>query len=102
MIRLNEMILAPFVACFMAFLGKGDIVMIIGVVTKARQAWMDWLEFQDLRFKVQRMYLVTTMLGGPFIRANDPEYQAYVYADAVVRAQTGLLRMTDKRRPRPA
>jgi hypothetical protein len=95
------MILAPFLAFFLAFLGKGDIMMIFGVVTKARKAWMDWLEFQDLRFKVQRMYLVTNMLGGPFIRTNDPEYQAYVYADAVVRAQTGMLRKSGAPYQRP-
>ena len=73
-------------------------MMIVGAATKAHQAWSDWIEFQDLRFKVQRMYLVTTMLGGPFIRTNDPEYQAYVYADAVVRAQTGMLKHGN---PRP-
>jgi hypothetical protein len=69
-------------------------MMIVAAATKAQSAWSDWIEFQDLRFQVQRMYLVSTMVGGPFIRTNDPEYQAYVYADAVVRAQTGMLRKT--------
>jgi hypothetical protein len=32
------------------------------------------------------------MLGGPFIRSNDPEYEPYVYADAIVRAQTGMIK----------
>ena len=92
MIRLNEMILAPIITCFLSFLGKGDIMMIVAAATKAHSAWTDWLEFQELRFQVQRMYLVCNLLGGPFIRTNDPEYQAYVYADAVVRAQMGLLK----------
>jgi len=91
MIRLNEMILAPLIACFVTFLGNGDIMMIVAAATKAHSAWTEWIEFQDLRFQVQRMYLVSTMLGGPFIRTNDPEYEPYVYADAVVRAQMGML-----------
>lgn len=91
MIRMNEMLIAPLVACFLAFLGKGDIMMIVSAATTAHRVWMEWIEFQELRFKVQRMYLVSTMLGGPFIRTNDPDYEPYVYADAVVRAQTGML-----------
>jgi hypothetical protein len=85
------MILAPLVACFFAFIGKGDIMMVISAATTAHKVWTEWLEYEDLRFQVQRMYLVSTMLGGPFIRTNDPEYEPYVYADAVVRAQMGML-----------
>jgi hypothetical protein len=97
MIRMNEMLVAPLIAMFFAFLGKGDFMMILSAATTAHKAWNDWLEYQDLRFKVQRMYLVTAMVGGPFIRTNDPEYEPYVYADAVVRAQTGMLTQTKRR-----
>jgi hypothetical protein len=92
MIRLNEMFLAPLIACFSAFIGKGDIMMVLSAATTAHKAWTEWIEFQDLRFQVQRMYLVSAMVGGPFIVTNDPVYEPYVYADAVVRAQTGMLR----------
>ena len=98
MIRWNEMLIAPLIACFLAFLGKGDLMMIFSAATAAHRVWSEWIEFQELRFKVQRMYLVTNMLGGPFIRTNDPEYEPYVYADAVMRAQTGML---TRARPRP-
>ena len=97
MIRMNEMLVAPLIAIFLAFLGKGDIMMIVSAAMTAHRVWTEWLEFQDLRFKVQRMYLVSSMLGGPFIRTNDPEYEAYVYADAIVRAQTGMLKMSATR-----
>jgi hypothetical protein len=97
MIRLNEMLVAPLIAIFFAFLGRGDLMMVLSAATTAYEAWNDWLEYQDLRFKVQRMYLVTAMVGGPFIRTNDPEYEPYVYADAVVRAQTGMLTQTKRR-----
>lgn len=90
-IRLNEMFVAPFVAFFLAFLGKADLMMIISAATTAHRVWTEWIEFQELRFQVQRMYLVSSLVGGPFIRTNDPEYEPYVYADAVVRAQTGML-----------
>ena len=89
MLRLNEMILAPIIACFLAFLGKGDILMIVSAATTAHKAWSNWIEFQDLRFQVQSMALMTALGGGPFIRTNDPTYQAYVYADAVVRLTHG-------------
>lgn len=101
MIRLNEMIIAPIVACFFALIGKGDIMMIISAATTAHKVWSEWIEYEDLRFQVQRMYLVSTMVGGPFITTNDPRYEPYVYADAVVRAQTGML-TRGKHRPRPA
>lgn len=92
MIRVNEMIIAPLVAFFLAFIGKGDLMTIISAATTAHKAWTEWIEYQDLRFEVQRMYLLTAAVGGPFIRTNDPDYQAYVYADAVVRARSGMLR----------
>ncbi len=96
MIRMNEMLVAPLIAIFFSFIGKGDLMMVVSAATTAHKAWNDWLEYQDLRFKVQRMYLVSAMVGGPFIRTNDPEYEPYVYADAVVRAQTGMLTQTGR------
>ena len=100
-IRVNEMLVAPMIAFFFAFLGEGGFMKVISAATTAHRAWTEWIEFQDLRFQVQRLYLVSTMVGGPFIRTNDPEYEPYVYADAVVRAQTGMLRSYTLR-PRPA
>lgn len=97
MIRLNEMLVAPLIAIFLSFLGKGDFMMIISAAMTAHRVWTEWLEYQDLRFKVQRMYLVSSMLGGPFIRTNDPEYEPYVYADAVARAQAGMLTLSGHR-----
>jgi hypothetical protein len=100
MIRLNEMLLAPILAFFFAFLGQGGFMKVISAATTAHKAWSEWIEFQDLRFQVQRLYLVSSMVGGPFIRTNNPEYEPYVYADAVVRAQTGMLRTSGRlRRP---
>ena len=108
LVRVNEMLMAPVVAIFMALIGEGGMMRLIPTVTTAYTVWSEWIEFQELRFHVQRLYLVSAMVGGPFIRTNDPEYEPYIYADAVVRAQTGLLRMSATprspatRRPVPA
>lgn len=91
MIRINEMILGPIISFFLAFLGKGDIFMVISAATTAHRSWSEWIEFETLRFEVQNMYLTTMACGGPFIGTNDPDYQAFVYADAVVRVQEGIL-----------
>lgn len=100
MIRLNEMFIAPLVACTLAFLGRGNLMMVLSAATTAHKAWMQWLEYQDLRFQVQSMYLLTMAAGGPFIRTNDPTYQAYVYADGVMRIRNGMLTQ-NTRRPDP-
>jgi len=94
MIRLNEMFLGPIIVFTLAFIGSGDILSIFSVVSSAHKAWTDWIEYETLRFEVQNMYLLTMAVGGPFIRTNDPTYQSYVYADAVVRAQTGMLKLS--------
>jgi hypothetical protein len=91
LVRLNEMLVAPVIALFLVLTGEGDMMRLIPMATTAYTVWSEWIEFQELRFHVQRLYLVSALVGGPFIRTNDPEYEPYVYADAVVRAQTGML-----------
>lgn len=98
MIRFNEMVLGPIITFTLAFIGKGDILTLFSIVSSAHKAWSDWIEYQTLRFQIQNMYLLTMQVGGPFIRTNDPTYQAYVYADAVVRAQTGMLKLSSHHR----
>jgi hypothetical protein len=96
------MIIGPIMTIFLSFLGLGDFMMVVSGAMAAHRAWTEWLEYQELRFQVQRMYLVSSMLGGPFIRTNDPAYEPYVYADAIVRARTGMLTQTTRQRPASA
>jgi hypothetical protein len=84
-IRMNEMIVAPMVAMFSLFTGDYDFLMIGSAAMTAHRVWSEWLEYDDLRFQVQRMYLVTMASGGPHIVTNDNTYLPYVYADAVIR-----------------
>jgi hypothetical protein len=84
-IRMNEMIIAPMVATFSLFMGDYDFLTIGSAAMTAHRVWSEWIEYDDLRFEVQRMYLLTMASGGPQIVTNDNTYLPYVYADAVMR-----------------
>jgi len=97
MIRINEMILTPLICIFFVILRQADIMLIISSCIATFRSWSEWIEYQELRILMQRMYLVCMATGGPLIRTNDNEYLPYVYADAVVRrgmrrqdSETGL------------
>lgn len=87
----NDMILMPFITLFLFFVGLADPILIFTTVLKTYQVWRDYCEYIDLRFQVQRMFFVCQSIGGPFIVTNDLTYMPYVYADAVVRKNQGLL-----------
>lgn len=97
-LRINELLLGPLIALCMTFLGKHDLFAIASAAVATYRSWSEWLEYNDLRFQMQRMYLETLLLGGPFIRTNDPTYLPYVYADAVTRKAEGLLTRDKPRR----
>jgi hypothetical protein len=88
-IRLNEMVIAPLIAIYCALTGDTDIFMLVSAAMTTHRAWTEWLEFDDLRFEMQRMYLLTMATGGPQIVTNDPAYMPYVFADAAVRFKSG-------------
>lgn len=86
MIRINEMILSPLITLTLLGLDSLDVVSLVTAVLSTYRVWRDWIEYSDLRFTMQHMYLTTMATGGPQIVTNDPTYLPYVYADAVVRA----------------
>lgn len=83
--RVNELILSPFIALVLLLLRRLDFLSGVSACLGAYTAWSQWIEYNELRFQVQSMYLVTMRTGGPHIVTNDPTYLPYVYADAVVR-----------------
>ncbi len=85
MMRMNDLILTPFIAIFLFFLDRADLISMLSTAFATWKAWSEWFKFSTLRFEVQRMYLETMAHGGPYITTNDPDYLPYVYADAVVR-----------------
>ena len=85
MIRINEMIITPLICIFFMILRQADVMLIISSCISTFRSWNEWIEYQELRILIQRMYLVCMATGGPFIRTNDNEYLPYVFADAVVR-----------------
>jgi hypothetical protein len=87
----NDMILMPLITLFLLFIGLGDPIVLFTTAVKTYQVWRDFCEYTDLRFQVQRMFFVCQAVGGPFIVTNDQTYMPYVFADAVVRKNQGLL-----------
>lgn len=82
--RINEMIIMPLIALFM-FFSSLDLFTLASTGLTAYRVWMEYIEFTDLSFMMQRMRLRMGQVGGPFITTNDPKYMPYVWADAVVR-----------------
>ena len=85
MMRINELILTPLITIFFIFLDGSDFMTVVPAIANTVRSWSDFLDYCRLRFEMQRMYLQTMVMGGPFIVTNDPKYLPYVYADAVVR-----------------
>jgi hypothetical protein len=85
MLRINEMILSPLISLTFLCLNSWDTMSLLTAALSTYRVWMEWLEYSELRFTMQHMYLTTMATGGPQIVTNDPEYLPYVYADAVVR-----------------
>jgi len=79
------MILMPLITLFLFFTGGGDIFMALSTVATTYRVWMEWMEYTELRFAMQRMRMRMAQVGGPFIATNNPKYMPYVWADAVVR-----------------
>ena len=90
MMRINELILNPLITLFLVMIKKSDLFSTIPAVISIVQSWMGWIEYNNLRFVVQKMYLHTIQVGGPFIVTNDPTYMPYVFADAVQRVPVGI------------
>lgn len=83
--RIQDMILMPWIALWMILSGSKSVITIASSFFKAYRSWSQWMEYNEMRFEVQRMMLVTAKNGGPFITTNDPAYLPYVFADAVIR-----------------
>lgn len=94
LLRFNETVVTPILTLFMVFIRKSDLFGFLSAGSMVVKAWIEYLEYCDLRFKLQDMVLKTMMGGGPFIVTNDPDYMPYVWADGAMRVQpgSGLLR----------
>jgi hypothetical protein len=78
--HINEMILMPLIAAIMS-----DPLFFFTSFMTAWGAWVEYAEYVELSFVMQRMQLDAVRRGGPFIVTNDPTYMPYVWADAVTR-----------------
>jgi hypothetical protein len=87
---MNDMILMPIISFFLLFIRAEDIITAAFTMIKTYQVWAEFTEYTQLRFDVQRMFLYSQSVGGPFIVTNDPTYMPYVFADAVYRVPVGM------------
>ena len=85
--RLSDMIVMPLITLCIFLAGNGDVFMLMSTAATAYRVWMEWIEYIELRFVMQRMRMRMAQVGGPFIVTNNPKYMPYVWADAVVRRQ---------------
>jgi hypothetical protein len=90
MTLISDMIVMPLITLFLVFTKGYDMFSVASTLAKTYSTWKRWYQYNDLRFKVQMMYLHTMKVGGPFIVTNDPEYMPYVFADAVYRVPVGI------------
>ena len=88
--RMNDMILMPIISFFLLFIRAEDLITATFTMMKSYQVWKEFTEYTELRFEVQRMFLYSQSVGGPFIVTNDPTYMPYVFADAVYRVPVGM------------
>jgi len=87
---ITDMIIMPVITLFLFIINHDRLTSLVMTLFKSFLVWRDWIEYNDLRIEVQRMYLHTMANGGPFIVTNDPTYMPYVYADAVYRVPVGI------------
>lgn len=87
LMRVNELVVTPVISLFLLFAQKSDLFGFISAATMIYKAWVEWIEYCDLRFQIQDMFFKTMMSGGPFIVTNDPDYMPYVWADGAIRSQ---------------
>lgn len=97
--RVNEMLLAPIITCFLLFCGESDLFAVVSSAMTIYTAWSEWTRYTHLAFEMQNMLLTTMLYGGPQIVTNDPDYMPYVYADAVFRLYARRLRSWELHRP---
>jgi hypothetical protein len=87
---ISEMILMPLITLFFVFLKQASPMTVVSTGMGAYNTWNKWIEYTELRFEMQRMYLHCMTVGGPFISTNDPTYLPYVYADSLYRVPVGI------------
>jgi hypothetical protein len=90
--RINDMFIMPLIALVSLILDKNDYFFLLSTFMTAARSWRDQVEFEELKFEMQKMRFQMAATGGPRIVTNDPTYMAYVWADAVTRSSRPRLR----------
>jgi len=86
-----EMFISPLITIVQSIMnGSMSFFSILGL-KKTFDLWKDWFRWNELRNMIREWVSIVKSVGGPYISTNDADYHMFVYADAMVRIQEGLL-----------
>ena len=86
-----EMLISPLITIVQSIMnGSMSMFSILGF-QKTFLLWKDWFRWRELQDKIRIWMSIVKSVGGPYISTNDADYHMFVYADAMVRIQEGLL-----------
>lgn len=86
-----EMLISPLITIVQSIMnGSMSIFSILGF-QKTFLLWKDWFRWRELQENLRIWISIVKSVGGPYISTNDADYHMFVYADAMVRIQEGLL-----------
>lgn len=86
-----EMLISPLITIVQSIMnGSMSMFSILGF-QKTILLWKDWFRWKELQDKIRIWISIVKSVGGPYISTNDADYHMFVYADAMVRIQEGLL-----------
>lgn len=86
-----EMLISPLITIVQSIMnGSMSMFSMLGF-QKTFMLWKDWFRWRELRDKIRIWMSIVKSVGGPYISTNDADYHMFVYADAMVRIQEGLL-----------
>lgn len=85
MTHMNDLVLTPFIFIFMLLTGRATPFFILTTLLELFKLFREYYSYSTLRYKLQHMFILTMLTGGPHISTNNPDYMPYVFADAVVR-----------------
>jgi hypothetical protein len=93
-----EMVISPLITILICLYTKAppDVFGLFGFY-KCFVAWNEWLEYKNVKRDFIEWKQIVDASNGPFIRTNNTDYLAYVYADGMHRISNNQM----KRQARP-
>lgn len=96
-----EMFISPIITLLMCLYKRSppDAFGLLGMY-KSFNLWNEWIEYKNVKRNFIEWKQIVDATGGPYIRTNNDEYLAYVYADGMHRIFNNQMKLPS--RPSPA